>query len=152
MIIVIVAGVAVYFCKKNNNSNNENGQTEQQENAETSLIDMNNTENAKIEDGIKQNTSENVLRDRDLNKISITGIQLLAQEGISNFTATVTNNTGKDFAGGVAKVKFTNQDGSEYAELEVYVPEMKAGATNSINAGTTADIINAYDFTIELEK
>ena len=112
---------------------------------------MNNTENAKIENGVKQNTSENILKDRNLNGIAITEIKLSAQqEGLSYFTATVQNNTSKDFKGGVAKITFTNKDGSVYAELEVYIPEMKAGAKNSIDAATTSDIANAYDFSIEL--
>ena len=72
--------------------------------------------------------------------------------GISNFTATVQNDSPVDFAGGVAKIKFINQDGSDYAELEVYIPELKVGTTNTIDAGTTADIANAFDFSIELEK
>ena len=32
------------------------------------------------------------------------------------------------------------------------IPEVKAGETNTINASTTADIINAYDFTIEMQS
>lgn len=152
IIAIIIAGIIIY-------KNNQKTKQEQPENKEEvvqqeqiGLIDMSNTENAKIENGIKRNISENILKERDLNGISITEIQLYAQEGLSHFTATVQNNTSKDFAGGVAKIIFTNQDGSVYAELEVYIPEMKTGATNAIDAATTADIANAYDFSIELEK
>ena len=151
IIAIIISGIIIY---RNNQKTEE--QTEKQEETtqqeQIGLIDMNNTENAKIENGIKQNISKNIAKDRELNGISMTEIKLNAQEGISHFTATVKNNSETDFAGGVAKIAFTNKDGSIYAELEVYIPEIKAGVTNAIDASTTADIANAYDFSIELEK
>lgn len=150
--IIIILGAILYKNKTKTKQEQNENQQETTEQERIGLIDMNNTENAKIENGIKQNTSENILKDRNLNGIEITEIQLNAQEGISHFTATVKNNTSKDFAGGVAKITFTNKDGSTYAELEVYIPEMKTEATNSIDASTTADIANAYNFSIELEK
>ena len=150
ILLIIVTGVIIY---KNNSkvNNNQSGQQENQDETE-SLIDMNNTENAKIENGVKENTSENISKDRKLGNLSITDIKLSAQDGVTSFTATVKNDSNKDFAGGIVKISFTNKDGSNYAELEAYIPEIVAGGTNAINAGTTADIANAYDFTMELEK
>ena len=148
IIAIIVVGTIIY-------QNNKNTQQEQQQETEQdslSLIDMNNTENAKIENGVKENTSENIAKDRKLGNLSITDIKLSAQDGVTSFTATVKNDSNKDFAGGIVKISFTNKDGSNYAELEAYIPEIVAGGTNAINAGTTADIANAYDFTMELEK
>ena len=150
LIIGVVTGVIIY---KNNSkvNNNQSGQQENQDET-ASLIDMNNTENANIERGVKENTSENISKDRKLGNLSITDIKLSAQDGVTSFTATVKNDSNKDFAGGIVKISFTNKDGSNYAELEAYIPEIVAGGTNAINAGTTADIANAYDFTMELEK
>ena len=150
LIIGVVTGVIIY---KNNSkvNNNQSGQQENQDET-ASLIDMNNTENAKIESGVKENTSENIAKDRKLENLSITDIKLSAQDGVTSFTATVKNDSNRDFAGGIVKISFTNKDGSNYAELEAYIPEIVAGGTNAINAGTTADIANAYDFTMELEK
>lgn len=148
IIAIIVVGTIIY-------QNNKNTQQEQQQETEQdslSLIDMNNTENAKIESGVKENTSENISKDRKLGNLSITDIKLSAQDGVTSFTATVKNDSNKDFAGGIVKISFTNKDGSNYAELEAYIPEIVAGGTNAINAGTTADIANAYDFTMELEE
>mgnify|MGYP006999398322 FL=1 len=150
ILLIIVTGVIIY---KNNSkvNNNQSGQQENQDET-ASLIDMNNTENAKIESGVKENTSENISKDRKLGNLSITDIKLSAQDGVTSFTATVKNDSNRDFAGGIVKISFTNKDGSNYAELEAYIPEIVAGGTNAINAGTTADIANAYDFTMELEK
>lgn len=151
LIVIILIAITTTIIIKNNKKQNKSQQQEIQQD-ELSLIDMNNTENAKVENGIKENTSENLSKERKLEDLTITDIKLVAQDGVTAFTATVKNDSSKDFKGGIAKVLFTNQDGSNYAELEVYIPEIVAGGTNSINSGTTADIANAYGFTIELEK
>ena len=151
--IIIIATIVVTTIYQNNK--NKNTQQEQQQETEqdnSGLIDMKNTENAKIENGVKENTSENIAKDRKLENLSITNIKLIAKGGVTAFTATVKNDSTKDFAGGIVKITFTNKDGSNYAELEASIPEIVAGGTNAINAGTTADIANAYDFTMELEK
>ncbi len=148
LIIAIIIGI-ILFKNKPEEFNKTQENIKQSQNGD---IDMNNTENAKIEDGIKQNTSENVLKEREIEGIKITDIKLEAQEGLSHFTATVKNDTSKKFDGGVAKITFTNKDGSVYAELEVYIPEIAQGGVNAIDAATTSDIINAYNFSIELEK
>lgn len=107
--IIIILGVILYKNKTKTKQEQNENQQETTEQERIGLIDMNNTENAKIENGIKQNTSQNILKDRNLNGIEITEIQLNAQEGISHFTATVKNNTSKDFAGGVAKINIYKQ-------------------------------------------
>lgn len=156
IIIVAIVITTIFIIQNNKHKDGEENNNEEAYlgNPEDNmgLIDMNNLENAQISEGIKQNTSENVAKDRTLEGLKITEIKLSAENGISNFTATVTNNTGTDFAGGIATIVFTNQDGSEYATLEVFVPEVKNGQTNTINAGTTTDIANAYDFTITLQR
>ena len=154
IIAIIVAGIVILVknINKKENINNTEVIVEDEDSEQVGLIDMANTENAKIENGVKENTSKNLLRDREVNGITIKDIKLNAEGGISNFTATVENTSSKDFSGGVAKITFINQDGSDYAELEVYIPELKKGAKNTIDAGTTADIANAFDFSIELQK
>lgn len=152
-IILIIAIGAILINIKNKNSNNKNEQSNtQDETNTTSLIDMNNTENAEIKENIKENNSKKLLEDKQYEKLQITDIRLKAENGMSNFTATVKNNTGKDYAGGLIKIKFINKDGSSYAELGAYMPDIKNGGTNTIDASTTADIANAYDFTIEMQE
>lgn len=150
IIIATIVGTIIY--QKNKNKNTQQKQQQETERDNSGLIDMKNTENAKIENRVKENTSENIAKDRKLENLSITNIKLIAQGGVTAFTATVKNDSTKDFAGGIVKITFTNKDGSNYAELEAAIPEIVAGGTNAINAGTTADIANAYDFTMELEK
>ena len=72
---------------------------------------------------------------------------------INNNTATGNDadviGVGEDYEGGIVVLIFTNQDGSEYARLEASIPEVKKGESTYIDAGTTSDITNAYDFRIE---
>lgn len=148
LIIAIVGGI--YFVSKNikkskieNNSKTENNQEEY------SLIDMENTENVNIIDGEKQNNSVQILSERRYEDLLITEIQLATENGISKFSAKVVNNTEKDFPGKIVVLNFINEDRIAFAKMEAYIPEIKAGGTNSINAATTADIVNAYDYIIE---
>ncbi len=49
----------------------------------------------------------------------------------------------------ISIIIFTNRDGSEYARLNGYLPDISVGDSNMIDASTTTDVSNAYDFTIE---
>ena len=144
IIVIAVIATIIYFVVKNNKE--EETQNAQNEN---SLIDMNNTENAEIIEGNKQNTSEALVQNKVYEGMTITGINLAVYDGMSSFTATVENTSDKDYEGGIVVLIFTNQDGSEYARLEASIPEVKKGESTFIDAGTTSDIANAYDFRIE---
>lgn len=154
VLMVIILGIIFVSIKiKNNKQNNEQNNTQEEtDEFNLNLIDMNNTENAEIKDGIKENNSQKLLAEREVQELQITDIRLKAENGISNFTATVKNNSGKDYPGGEIIIKFINKDGSPYAELEAYMPDVKNGGTNTIDASTTADIANAYDYTIEVKQ
>lgn len=116
---------------------------------EYSLIDLNNTENAKITEGTKQNTSSKLAEEKTYKGMKIKNIKLVAEGGITRFTAKVENTTSSDYEGGGVTIIFKNSDGSEYARLEGILPAIGSGESNEIDAATTADIANAYDFTIE---
>lgn len=148
-VILIIAMIAIYFISSNKEKENTNIPNGENTQDGIGLIDMNNTQNVNIVNGEKQNNSENLLKDREFDGLLIKEIQLYTKNGMTEFTAKVINDTGKDFPGKIVNLKFTNEDGSDYAQLEVYMPEIKAGGTNFINAATTADIANAYDFSIE---
>ena len=108
VIIVLIIGI-IFINKKRNIKENEQTITQEETNEfNVNLIDMNNTENAEIKDGIKENNSQKLLAEREVQGLQITDIRLKAENGISNFTATVKNNTGKDYPGGEIIIKFIN--------------------------------------------
>lgn len=144
IIVIAIISTIVFFVVKNNK---EKDQEEQE--LQNSLIDMENLENAEIIDGNKQNTSEALVQNKAFAGMTISGINLVANNGITQFTATVENTSNADYPGGIVVLVFTNQDGTEYARLEASIPDVKKGESTFIDAGTTSDIANAYDFTIE---
>ena len=152
LIIIITYTLIPKTNKKENTNQVENNQTEQeveQEMPEYSLIDMNNTENAKINGGSKENTSVKLAEEKTYKGMKVKNIKLIAEGGVTRITATVENTTTTNYEGGGITIIFTNQDGSEYARLEGLLPAIEAGKSNELDAGTTADIANAYDFRIE---
>ena len=129
--------------------NNDASDSEESIPGDASLIDMSNTENVEIVQGEKVNNSEKITRDRELNGLKLTNIKIQTENNISMFTADVKNDTGNKFNGGAIKLTFFNASGEEYADFEAWIPEINEGGTNSINAGTTMDIVNSTDMKIE---
>lgn len=154
VIIIIVIGILVYEMIVNNEKVEQLGKTEdmqevEQEMPEYSLIDMNNTENAQIKEGTKENTSAKLAEEKEYKGMKIKNIKLVAEGGITKLTATVENTTSQNYEGGEITIIFTNVDGSEFARLEGLLPAIDSGKSNELDAGTTADIANSYDFRIE---
>lgn len=156
ILILIIVLACVIILKKDNKKENtnqvENNQAEQeveQEMPEYSLIDMNNTENAKINGGSKENTSAKLAEEKTYKGMKVKNIKLIAEGGITRLTATVENTTTENYEGGGITIIFIKEDGTEYARLEGVLPTIDSGKTNELDAGTTADIANAYDFRIE---
>ena len=152
LIIIITYTLIPKTNKKENTNKVENNQTEQeveQEMPEYSLIDMNNTENAKINGGSKENTSVKLAEEKTYKGMKVKNIKLIAEGGVTRLTATVENTTTTNYEGGGITIIFIKEDGTEYARLEGVLPAIDSGKTNELDAGTTADIANAYDFRIE---
>ena len=177
VLIIALIGTIFYLNKdkitKNSNEKSQTSKTVNSENSETtesagenngasdseesipgdaSLIDMSNTENVEIVQGEKVNNSEKITQDRELNGLKLTNIKIQTENNVSMFTADVKNDTGNKFNGGAIKLTFFNASGEEYADFEAWIPEINEGGTNSINAGTTMDIVNATDMKIEFVR
>ncbi len=164
VLIIVLVGIIFILNKKKikifNRGENTSEQTNMDDSGEnggveasdTSLIDMSNTENVEIVQGEKVNNSNKVTKDRDLNGLKLTNINIQTENSISVFTADVKNDTGSKFNGGAIKLTFINSEGEEYANFEAWIPEIEAGENNNINAGTTMDIVNSSDMKIEFIK
>lgn len=128
-----------------NQTSTESGETEPAQ----PLINMSNTENAKVEEGKKENTSDELLKEKTFGDYAVKEIKLYAQNGATYFKATVTNNSKDKYDAKPIIITFLNKDGSEYATLNAYIGDMPAGGTANINASTTQDLANAYNFKIQ---
>ena len=116
------------------------------------LINMDNKENAKIENGEKINSSKTLRKDKTVSGLKLTKIQIHTEKGLSYFNATVENTAQEDFERKAINLKFKKSDGSVLANVGAVIPTIKAGGKGTINASTTQDIANANDFEIELSK
>lgn len=158
IVIVVIACIVIGILITNKGKNPASGEGQNQEQQGSGeenpngLIDFGNKENVDITDNTKTNNSEALKKDRTFQGMQVKDITLVAQNGITNFTATIENTTAKDFPDSNIVIVFKNKDGSEYQRLESRIGEIKAGGTASINAGIIADLSNAYDFTIELAQ
>lgn len=152
--IAIIVG-AILYCNSNKNDSkisvkeqilNHTSTEDMKEQAP--LINMNNTENAKIQNGEKLNSSEKLKEDKILPGLKITNIKLHTESGLSNFYATVENTTEEEVKGGIVNLIFKKSDGSTLTNMEAMIPTIKANGSVTINASTTEDIANAYDVEI----
>lgn len=148
-IIAILIGVGVYYYIVTNNVNNNTGETQEEPQQEDNLMDYNNTENVKIENETKINNSTELSKEKTFFGLKLTNIKLVGQDGMTTFTADVQNTSGKDYEGKSVTIVLKNQDGTEYSRLPGFMPSVKNGEATKIEASTTDDITNAYDFTIE---
>lgn len=149
ILIITILVFAIIFNKKINNTEKQ-AEILKSNNMNIGLIDMNNFENVKINGNKKENISKEILKSREIEEgITLTSIRLYAEDGVSNFLANVTNEKKIDFESKVVMIKFSDYSGNVYAEMQVSIPPIKKGGQASINAKTTKDIVNAYDFKIE---
>lgn len=148
VLIIVITGVIIGFTINRNKKNSSN---EEAKGTEILVpVDMNNLENAKMKDDEKVNISKDLLKDREIQGLKLTNISLKTDYGTSSFAADVTNTSDKDFNGGTLTLKFINNEGVQFATLDARVQPIKAGKKVDIAAKTTADLVNAKDFTVEL--
>ncbi len=142
LLIVLVIGGIIYFIAR--------GKTVNKETANNPEIDMTNLVNAKIENGEKVNTSENLKEAKKFEEIEISNIKLGTSEGYSQLTATAKNPTETYVDEKEISIVFVDSEGYEIAKLGYLLSGINPGEEVPIDVRTQVDLINAYDFRIEL--
>lgn len=134
----------------NNSSTNQDGNSEQQDEIIEidGQIDYTNNENVKINNNVKENNSQALLKEKDFEGMKVKDIKLTASEGTTKFLANVENTSSTDFAAQRVVIVFKNKDGSEFDRLDTYLGDIKVGEKAEIDATTTSDLSNAYDFEV----
>lgn len=156
IIAIIVCVVVVTGKKDNNEANQQSGQSNTTGNEEQveldGQIDYSKTDNVEIKDNVKTNNSSALNQEKEFEGMKVKNIKLEASQGTTKFLATVENTSTNDFAAQKIVIVFKNQDGSEYERLETYLGDIKVGKSLEIDASTTSDLSNAYDFIIEKDN
>lgn len=153
ILIILLAGITIGFKIMDNENNDiENNIRENidvTENVDTKEpphpIDVPGDQNVRINsDGVKENTSSQLLEEQNINGIIINNIKLTYVNGESTIIADLKNDTGKDIQElGLVYIKVKDETGTVVREMSVYVMSVKSGETIKINAGITSEIVNA---------
>jgi len=99
-------------------------------------------------DGSRVNTSEQLKKTKTVEGLEWTNIQLVEKNGISEIKADVKNITDDEIKELAMLITVVDKEGNMINELDAIVFDVGPGQTIKINPGITADISNAYDFTI----
>ena len=87
------------------------------------------------------NTNDEVIKDQNIDGIEVTNTSLVYENGLSYFSATVTNNTGSDYELNEYKINVKDSEGN----IIVIIPgnvgsTIKNGESKNINSVVTEDL------------
>ena len=99
------------------------------------------------------NTNDEVIKDQNIDGIEITNTSLVYENGLSYFSATVTNNTGSDYELNEYKINVKDSEGN----IIVIIPgnvgsTIKNGESKNINSVVTEDLSKAAYIEYEIVK
>lgn len=146
LIVVAIMIILVLFIVRAVLNNNEN---DNQQNPSSSSTEAGSEYIALYSDGSKLNTSSKLKENKNYQNITISNIQLTTVNGLNRLLANVTNNSSTSIDAQDISIVFVDNQGNTIATVPGVIPALNAGATEQLNASTTKDIINAYDFRIE---
>ena len=144
LIVVAIIIILVLFLVRValNNKNNQGSQNPSNSEAGSEYT-------ALYSDGSKLNISSKLKENKNYQNVTISNIQLTTVNGTNRLLANVTNNTSTSLDAQDISLIFVDDQGNTIATVPGVIPALNAGETAQLNASTTKDIINAYDFRIE---
>lgn len=146
VLVIIAITVVIIVVNKNKKKDTINTLEEISEKSE---IDMNNLENAEIQDGLKVNTSSKAHEEKTYNEFKLSELTLNSENGETNFVIKVANTGTTKTEEQYVQVVCLKQDGSEIGELYLLISALDPGQTISATATIADDYINLYDYKIE---
>lgn len=102
-----------------------------------------------MEDGTKVNTKEKLNEAKSINGLLVSNIQLTEKDGVTTLLANVTNKGEKKTEFKRLKIVFLDENGNDISSATAFLSPLEVGETTQLNASTTSNYINAYDFKIE---
>ena len=155
IILMVLGTICVISIKKNDQENN----TTEENNIDMSvnntniqegeiLIDYDNLENAKLEDGIKINTSEKVHQQKTFEGLRINQVLIDSEQNMTNFSINFENISDKTIGEKYLKITCLDKSGNQIGELYAYVSETAPGEIANTKVTVPEDYINMYDYQI----
>lgn len=142
VIITVIVGVVAYFIMRGNNKTNNNNNATIQENVADEYVQT-------LDDGSRLNVSEELQKTKTLDGLEITNIQLKEIGGVTTLLADVENKTDSKSSEKKIKVKILDKSGNVITVLKGIIDPMNAGEKVQLNIAVSADVANAYNFSVE---
>ena len=153
VLLIAVVLIAVILIVALVNANGMDNIAENPNNGETSKnVQDEEQYTAELSDGTKINTSEDFNKIKTYGDLEITNIQFTNKDGMTVLLADVTNKGTSTHEEEIVTIKILGENGEVLDELHPSLGKVEPGETIELNAGTSADVANAKDFTIEASE
>lgn len=142
--ILIIGGIYLLTRPEKEEENKVNTGVEQQNKVGEEFVQV-------MDDGSKLNTSTKLNQTKNVNGLEIGNIQLTMTGGETTLLADVRNKTGKDVGVTAIEIILYAKDGSELVTFGGVIGNVKSGESVKLQASTTLDFANAYDFKVVIK-
>lgn len=143
LLILLFIVILIVKPKKNKteNTNENNDVVITDEVEEEKYVDV-------LNDGTKLNTSDKLKKDKVVDGLSFTNIQLTNNNGQTVLLADVTNTTEKKSALTLVDIIILDENGNELGKVGGIVSPLDPNEKTQFNTSMTRDYSNAYDFKV----
>ena len=136
IIIILIIGIILITSNKSDKD-------------DTKKIDLSNTTYVSTKDGEKVNTSEALLKEKMVNGLKFTNIQITTNKnGKTTILADVENTNAEATKLQFVTISILDKQGQEMSKVDGMIVALDPGQKTQLNAGVPSSSIEAYDFTI----
>ena len=136
VVVILIGIVAIAINKKSDDYSGEK-------------IDLSNTSYVTTKDGEKVNTSEALKKEKMVNGLKITNIQITTNKnGKTTILADVENTTNEATKLQFVTISILDKAGQELSKVDGMIVALEPGQKTQLNVGVPSSSIEAYDFTI----
>jgi len=147
IVLIVVIGCGILVITNIAKKNKEKGAT-QSANTTAETNEASEKYVQVLDDGTKLNDSEKLKKNKTMDGIELSNIQLTTKDGITNILCDITNKSNSDFKMQNVYVVLRDEQGNEIYKVPGIIEDIKVGETKQFNTFITADFANAYDFTM----
>lgn len=115
----------------------------------TNDIDMTNTENVKLENDKKINTSDKMKEEVLYEELSINMEELSSDANETKIKLKVKNLSDEMYIGKEINIVFYTESGNEYGSINSYISDLEPNEEKEVEVTTTLDVANAYSFSVK---
>ena len=151
LVIILVIGFGGILIAKKLSPKEEFDVQNKEEKKEEIIEEEKEEFTEKIDDEMKINTSEKVNEVKDIEGFKFENTKLFFKNGLTELSADVTNNKGKDTGETLVDLILVDKDGNEIITVGGILSPMKAGEVSKYKTTITLDYANAYDFLIKVK-